>query len=117
PLLRAGGTGRTMSADHMPVTANPGENKLVRHSSAGGINLQTQRYRSVRLARRNPRHAATSGTAKASAPLPLRLIRYAQGIQYASQASHRTIGWNGWARAHPTRQLWQNNSYRENPYG
>ncbi len=41
----------------MRVTANPGDNEPVRHSSPRGINLQAQRCRSTRLARRRPRQA------------------------------------------------------------
>jgi hypothetical protein len=39
-------------ADHMPVTANPEENKPVRDSSADGINSQNERRRSSSVAGR-----------------------------------------------------------------
>jgi hypothetical protein len=57
----------------MPIIKNPGENSPARHSSAVGINRQTQRCRSPGLARRRSRpdrrHAAD--TARGAAALEL----------------------------------------------
>src|SRR5215831_19476100 len=41
PLLRAEAQDKLRRVDHMPVTANPGENETVRHRSAVGIDQES----------------------------------------------------------------------------
>jgi hypothetical protein len=47
PLLKAEAQDELCRADYTPVSEKAGENERVRHSSAGGINLQAQQHRSV----------------------------------------------------------------------
>jgi hypothetical protein len=54
--LKADAQDELCRVDHIPVSANPGENEFVRHSSVGGINLQNERPRSASLAKIVARH-------------------------------------------------------------
>jgi hypothetical protein len=80
----------------MPVTANPGENKPVRHSSAGGINGESQRLldRSV-----SPEEAGQRAVALARSSANLRpgtmLAREWNGQMQRVAVLADGFAWNG----------------------
>jgi len=60
PLLKTGTQEGLCRTNHMLISANPGENEPARHSSPGGINLQTAGRRSAGLPHRRAHQACQS---------------------------------------------------------